>query len=242
MKTNEIDIGGIYVAKVTGKLAKVRIERENVHGGWDATNLETNRRVRIKSARRLRQEVDDRCDETGANPKEASHDHDGDCDGDGRCSTRHCQGKPVLDYLGKPLCQECWQRQADEAEASDATGAATPPTPIAPSDSTATPGNEDISTKADSANNTDRRRLSALDAAAAVLTDAPAPMRCGELIATMAARDLWTSPNGKTPQATLNSALIREIRRKANQSRFRHCGRGMFTLNTGCEQAGAASN
>ena len=53
MKTKDINIGGIYVAKVTGKLARIRIDRENARGGWDATILATNRRVRIRSARRL---------------------------------------------------------------------------------------------------------------------------------------------------------------------------------------------
>jgi hypothetical protein len=31
------------------------------------------------------------------------------------------------------------------------------------------------------------------------------------LIETMAAKKLWTSPGGKTPAATLYSAIIREI-------------------------------
>ena len=54
MKKNEVKIGGTYTAKVNGKVAKVRIDAENPHGGWDATNLETNRKVRIKTAQRLR--------------------------------------------------------------------------------------------------------------------------------------------------------------------------------------------
>ena len=54
MKKNEVKIGGTYTAKVNGKVAKVRIDAENPHGGWDATNLETKRKVRIKTAQRLR--------------------------------------------------------------------------------------------------------------------------------------------------------------------------------------------
>lgn len=172
MKKNDVRVGSIYVAKVTGKLARIRIDAESPNGGWSATNLETNRRVRIKSARRLRHDVD----------------------------------SPI----------------------SDAQGTATSTTPP---DRPTMPGKKDVNAKEDSSNDRGRRRLSVLDAAATVLTDAPAPMRCGELITTMAAKDLWTSPNGKTPHATLNSALIREISRKGNQSRFRRCGRGMFKLN-----------
>jgi hypothetical protein len=38
-------------------MATVRIDAENPHGGWDATNLRTNKSVRIKSAQRLRHET-----------------------------------------------------------------------------------------------------------------------------------------------------------------------------------------
>ncbi|MCC6910000.1 MAG: winged helix-turn-helix domain-containing protein [Phycisphaerales bacterium] len=57
MKKNEVQIGSTYTAKVSGKIAKVRIDAENRNGGWDATNLETKKKVRIKSAQRLRAEV-----------------------------------------------------------------------------------------------------------------------------------------------------------------------------------------
>ncbi len=59
MKKNDVETGATYVAKVSGKLARVRIERENPHGGWDATNVDTGRRVRIKSAQRLRRAASD---------------------------------------------------------------------------------------------------------------------------------------------------------------------------------------
>jgi len=57
MKKNEVQIGSTYTAKVSGKIAKVRIDAESRYGGWDATNLETKKKVRIKSAQRLRAEV-----------------------------------------------------------------------------------------------------------------------------------------------------------------------------------------
>jgi hypothetical protein len=59
MKKNDVETGATYVAKVSGKLARVRIERESPHGGWDATNVDTGRSVRIKSAQRLRRAVSD---------------------------------------------------------------------------------------------------------------------------------------------------------------------------------------
>ncbi|MEW6199151.1 MAG: winged helix-turn-helix domain-containing protein [Planctomycetota bacterium] len=59
MKKNDVEIGATFVAKVSGKLARVRIERESPHGGWEAKNVDTGRRVRIKSAHRLRRAVGD---------------------------------------------------------------------------------------------------------------------------------------------------------------------------------------
>ncbi len=57
MKKSDVQIGQAYLAKVSGKLARVRIERESPYGGWEAVNAQTGRRVRIKSAQRLRFEA-----------------------------------------------------------------------------------------------------------------------------------------------------------------------------------------
>lgn len=54
MKKTDVEIGGRYHAKVSGKIVVVRIDRESPYGGWDATNLATERQVRIKTAARLR--------------------------------------------------------------------------------------------------------------------------------------------------------------------------------------------
>ena len=72
--------------------------------------------------------------------------------------------------------------------------------------------------------------LSALAAAVRVLTETGQPMTCTELIATMAERDYWTSPAGKTPAATLYAAILREIHTKKDQARFRKSERGKFEL------------
>lgn len=72
-------------------------------------------------------------------------------------------------------------------------------------------------------------KLSCLDAAAQVLEKANEPMSAKELIAAMAAQGLWSSPGGKTPHATLYSALLREIATKGDESRFAKAGAGKFT-------------
>ena len=46
----------------------------------------------------------------------------------------------------------------------------------------------------------------------------------------MAAKSYWSSPGGKTPEATLYSAILRETQTKGTQSRFRKAERGKFAL------------
>lgn len=54
MKKADVVIGETYVAKVSSKLAPVRIVSESQYGGWNAVNTATNRDVRIRGAARLR--------------------------------------------------------------------------------------------------------------------------------------------------------------------------------------------
>jgi hypothetical protein len=75
------------------------------------------------------------------------------------------------------------------------------------------------------------KKLSALDAAAKVLHDAKNPMTTKEMIDVMAAKKLWSSPDGKTPHATLYSAILREIGAKGKEARFKKSERGKFTSN-----------
>ena len=75
------------------------------------------------------------------------------------------------------------------------------------------------------------KRLSALDAAAQVLAEAGTEMSAREMIKAMADQGLWTSPGGKTPDATLYSAIGREISAKGADSRFTKTGRGRFASN-----------
>jgi len=75
------------------------------------------------------------------------------------------------------------------------------------------------------------KKLSAIDAAAKVLATAKEPMNCKELIEALAAKKLWTSPGGKTPHATLYSAILREISTKGKDARFKKTERGKFAAN-----------
>jgi len=73
-------------------------------------------------------------------------------------------------------------------------------------------------------------KLSALDAAAQVLAGSKEPLNTKAMIEQMAAKGLWTSPSGKTPHATLYSAITREINEKGADARFVKTDRGQFTI------------
>ena len=63
-----------------------------------------------------------------------------------------------------------------------------------------------------------------------MLAEAKEPMTCQEMIKVMADKGYWTSPGGKTPDATLYSALQREITTKGAQARFVKAAPGQFAL------------
>ena len=73
-------------------------------------------------------------------------------------------------------------------------------------------------------------KLSCLDAAAKVLGENKVPMTTKEMIEAMAAKGYWSSPNGQTPAATLYSAILREIKTKGKEARFKKADRGLFTV------------
>ena len=75
------------------------------------------------------------------------------------------------------------------------------------------------------------KKVSALDAAARVLAEAKEPMNCQEMIKAMADKGYWSSPGGKTPHATLYSAILRELNEKGKDARFTKTERGKFAAN-----------
>jgi hypothetical protein len=74
------------------------------------------------------------------------------------------------------------------------------------------------------------KKTSALSAAAQVLQETGKALTCPELIAQMAAKGYWSSPQGKTPTATLYAALTREITLKGEAARFQKTGPGTFAF------------
>ena len=72
-------------------------------------------------------------------------------------------------------------------------------------------------------------KVSCLDAAVAVLKSSGKPMKCKEMIEAMVKGKLWSS-DAPTPHATLSSAILREMKSRGGESRFKKVGRGAFSL------------
>ena len=68
-----------------------------------------------------------------------------------------------------------------------------------------------------------------LKAAVRVLEEANQPLNCKIIVERMLQQGYWAT-NGKTPEATINAAISREIKTKGKSSRFRKVQLGLFTL------------
>lgn len=76
---------------------------------------------------------------------------------------------------------------------------------------------------------TGEKRLSCVAAALRVLGESSDPMNAQELISAMESKGYWASPGGKTPHATLYSAILRDLA-KGDNSKFVKTERGRFTV------------
>ncbi|HUT91257.1 MAG TPA: winged helix-turn-helix domain-containing protein [Thermoguttaceae bacterium] len=238
MKKDEVQVGKVYTAKVTDKLVPVRIDAQSRHGGFDATNLATGKKVRIKSPQRLRAEV--KAD--GAKPAEVADAADAvgtAVDGE------HLKGIAAADQENARL-QDEREKSPDGMAASERAMAKSASrkgkgAKKAPSSSTAAKGGKKTAkatTKAKPKKTATRakqgdqkaKKASGLDAAARVLAESKEPMTCREIVDVAFEKGYWKS-GGKTPHATVYSAIIREIAAKGKDSRFKRTDRGRFTAN-----------
>ncbi len=101
--------------------------------------------------------------------------------------------------------------------------------PVSKPDATKEPGASKPADDKEKPNRAKRGgKLSGLDAAARVLAESGQPLNTTEMVDIMFEKNLWKS-DGATPAATIYSAIIREIKTKGSESRFRKEGRGKFT-------------
>lgn len=198
MKKSEVKIGKVYTARVDDKMVPVRIDGENGHGGWDATNLTTGKKIHIKLPQRLRGEVNVPAAKAGdaANPTAT-------------------------------VGSERAVSKAPPKKATPSPAAATTAKRGVKATSKAKAGKPAARAKR---GQTKAKRSSGLDAAARVLEKAKGPMTCREIVKEAFQQGYWKS-DGKTPHATVYSAIIREIVAKGQQSRFQKVDRGKFAIN-----------
>ncbi len=120
---------------------------------------------------------------------------------------------------------------APEVLAEEPEPAANPaPTPDLALDMVLTPKTPPKIKKTKATAMNEPRSLGCLDAAAIVLAEANVAMNCKVLTGDVLMRGLWKTL-GRTPEATLYAAIIREIAAKGETSRFIKTDRGLFAIN-----------
>jgi len=211
MKKHEVQVGAEYVAKVSGKLAHVRITGVNPHGGWNAVNVDTKRDVHIRGAQRLRRRVGPKVKPpvTSAEVQAAK--------------TAAAGGGSTSSALAEDKLSEGAKKSLAAARAKAAA-------PDAKLDADVAAAKKDRQAKrAKAAKPKGERKPGILSLAAEVLRETKQPMDCKSIVEKVLAKGLWKT-KGKTPAATLYAAAIREIATKGKDARFHKVDRGQFEL------------
>ncbi|MFN3165585.1 MAG: HTH domain-containing protein [Phycisphaeraceae bacterium] len=212
MKKDQVLIGQLYAAKITDKIVPVRIDAEHKDGGWTATNTQTNRKVRIKTAQKLRNKI-------GSTPKDDSD----------KPATRQAVKKKLSAAERKKLLA---QHKADQENARLREEREASPEGMTASEAAMSKSaGKKRTKKAKDAPANSGGKLSLIAAAAQVLAKAKKPMTTKEMVDQVVAAGLWTPGAGKTPHATLYSAILRDL--KSETPRFEKVDRGQFTLAKG---------
>jgi len=214
MKKDDVMLGGEYAVKVSDKVVPVVITDEHPAGGWVGTNQKTGKQVRIKSAQRLRGWWDDYL--KGGDDEEPKT----------MPTRKHAKAMVAAEQGNARLAEERRKSPdgmtaSERAMAESAQGA---------KDAESEPEAKEPKKRATRANaDAEGGQLSGLDAAAKVLEEAGEPLSCKAIVERAFEAGYWRS-DGKTPAATVYSAILREINNKGEKSRFRKVKRGRFTL------------
>ncbi len=249
MKSSDVRIGETYLAKVTDKVVPVRIDAERPAsggGGWDATNMATGKKVRIKTAQRLRGRAPAPAPaaaatgkhETGAKPaapagraKKSLTPREAEARRKALKAQHHADQENAR-LRDEREASEDGMTASERAMAATAAEVATPD--AAESEARAEPERDTVATDAtDAKPRRKAKRPSLINAAAQVLAEADEPLGAKDMVERAIERGLWTPGAGKTPQATLYSAILREINDKGEASRFVKTERGRFTVRKG---------
>jgi len=189
MKKSEVKKGKCYTAKVSGRMATVRIDADNPNGGWDATNLTTGKKVRIRSAQRLRHETrppGKSAAESKADQENARLADERKKAGDGMTASERAMAESAPK---KPTKAAGARRRKDVAKTVEAVE------------------RENLADGVTIPTGRKRKdgKMSCLDAAAKVLEEAGEPLNCTALFDRMHAAGYWTSDKA-TPHNTIYTA------------------------------------
>ena len=221
MTKSEVKIGGVYTAKVTNKLVQVRIDAESRYGGWDATNTETGKKIRIKSAQRLRSAVGPDSAPTRAKKTKGASKPKVPAEAQPAQTSAPTGETVATTEPSTNACPNCGSTERDE----DGDCAKCHEPKVADKDAKAEKAKKP---RAKRAKADKPKRMSGLDAAAKVLEESGQPMTAKEMVEVAEQKGYWKSPGGKTPWATIYSAMIRECAAKGTASRFCKTERGKF--------------
>jgi hypothetical protein len=152
--------------------------------------------------------------------------------GGGWFATNLATGKKIHVRTAQRLHGEVGKRKSATKTQSDSpveeTADANPDiVPIKPKRSAKSAEGQEPKRSAKKTEGQEPKRLSALAGAHKVLCEATEPLNVQQMIEAMTAKGYWTSPGGKTPHATLYSAILRELA-KGEASRFVKTDRGRF--------------
>jgi hypothetical protein len=198
MKKNVVKLGQTYAAKVSGEVVPVRLEKTNSHGGWDGVNLRSGKPVRIRSSQRLRGLWPKRTMPIVVEKDEAKADNKGVAE-----TVAAVKNGNLAEGVTVPEAKK-GRRAAKGTTGQAGRGTDEPGSPGAKPE-----------------------RHSLLNLAAKALAEAGTPLNCKEMVERVLATGLWQS-EGKTPSATLSSAILRECKQRGDQARFRKVGPGKF--------------
>ncbi|HOI56760.1 MAG TPA: winged helix-turn-helix domain-containing protein [Phycisphaerae bacterium] len=206
MKKSNVQLNKVYAVKVSGSVVPVRLDRENPHGGWDGTNAKTGKTVRIASAQRLRGLWPKKT--LPITPEAAQAIHHADQE-NARLNEERQQSPDGQTASERAMATSAARAKRGRKAASKASGE---------------PGGD---TGQPDATGAKPERNSLLNLAAKVLAESSEPLNCQQMVERVLATGLWQSA-GKTPAATLSSAILREVTTKGPASRFVKVERGKF--------------
>jgi hypothetical protein len=220
MRKEQVTIGGKYVAKISGKMTVVQIESQHRSGGWTATNTQTGKPVRIRTAGKLRKPATPQPKEKPAKPakqpaaaKEAEPAQTIALK-QGETFAVRSGNEYVIRMVGESVV---YAQQLRDGE---------PAGPTRPFDRASIEAGRPKGTRGEDSY---YPKSEALEAAATVLADAPEPLTAKEIMQEILRRKLWYTA-GRTPHISLGSALARDLKRHGEASRFERVGRGLFQL------------